>query len=127
MTPLLSLGILKNLKHHPTIKYFFIKLFVYFYNFPDFYNFLTGEESLKFGGVNFQRTESGRFINKNGQELSNDAMAASKFLLSFINSNQKRIKQKYIQNFINKKFRKQFHFLTCILPDYVSHESLNFF
>ena len=46
--------------------------------------FLTGEESLKFGGVNFQRTESGRFINKNGQELSNDAMAASKFLLSFI-------------------------------------------
>ena len=42
--------------------------------------FLTGEESLKFGGVNFQRTESGRFINKNGQELSNDAMTASKFL-----------------------------------------------
>ena len=55
--------------------------YVYFSNFSDFYIFLTGEESLKFGGVNFQRTESGRFINKNGQELSNDAMAASKFLL----------------------------------------------
>ena len=58
---------------------------VYFYlryvYFSDFYIFLIGEESLKFGGVNFQRTESGRFINKNGQELSNDAMAASKFLL----------------------------------------------
>ena len=45
--------------------------------------FSIGEESLKFGGVNFQRTESGRFINKNGQELSNDAMAASKFLYDF--------------------------------------------
>ena len=46
-------------------------------------SFFLGEESLKFGGVNFQRTESGRFINKNGQELSNDAMAASRFYMVY--------------------------------------------
>ena len=28
------------------------------------------------------------------------------------------------QDFINEKFRKPFYFFTCILPDYVSNESL---
>ena len=44
-----------------------------------------------------------------------------------LNSDSKRKAQKYIQNFISKKFRKQFYFLTCILPDYVVHESLKEF
>ena len=44
-----------------------------------------------------------------------------------INSDSKRKTQNYIQNFVSKKFRKQFYFLTCILPDYVFHESLKEF
>ena len=35
---------------------------------------------------------------------------------------QKRDKSKS-KNFINGKFKKWFYFLTCISPDYVSHES----
>ena len=31
------------------------------------------------------------------------------------------------KNFINEKFRKQSYFFTCILPDYVGHESLEDF
>ena len=31
------------------------------------------------------------------------------------------------KNVIIEKFRKQFYFLTCILPDYVGHESSKFF
>jgi hypothetical protein len=92
MTPLLSLGISTNSIENsiPLLNVsllgcmFIFLIFSDFSDFSDFIIFLTGEESLKFGGVNFQRTESGRFINKNGQELSNDAMAASKFLLLFI-------------------------------------------
>ena len=45
----------------------------------------------------------------------------------YVNSDRKRIGQKYTKDFKNKKFRKQFHFLTCILPDYVFHESLKEF
>ena len=44
-----------------------------------------------------------------------------------INSDSKRKAQNYIQNFVSKKFRKQFYFLTYILPDYVFHESLKEF
>ena len=45
-----------------------------------------------------------------------------------INSDLKRKAQNYIQNFVsNKKFRKQFYFLTCILPNYVFHEILKEF
>ena len=40
-----------------------------------------------------------------------------------VNSDSKWKAQNYIQNFISKKFRKQFYFLTCILPDYVFHET----
>ena len=28
-----------------------------------------------------------------------------------------------VKNFIIEKFKKQFHFSTCISPDYVSHET----
>ena len=38
--------------------------------------FCLGEASIRFGGVNFERTESGHYINKNGQQLSNEAMNA---------------------------------------------------
>ena len=31
------------------------------------------------------------------------------------------------KNFVREKFRKQFQFFTCILPDYLSHESLKVF
>ena len=31
-------------------------------------------------------------------------------------------RQKYIKHFISEKFRKQFYFFTCILPDYVAHD-----
>ena len=31
------------------------------------------------------------------------------------------------KNFINEKFRKWFYFFTCILPDYVPHESFKEF
>ena len=40
-----------------------------------------------------------------------------------INSDRKRIGQKYTKDFVNKKLSKQFYSFTCILPDYVSHES----
>ena len=40
-----------------------------------------------------------------------------------VNSDWKRIGQKYTKDFNNKKFGKQFSFCTCILPDYMSHES----
>ena len=46
---------------------------------------------------------------------------------SKVNSDSKRKAQNYIQNFVSKKFRKQFYFLTCILPNYVFHESLKEF
>ena len=44
-----------------------------------------------------------------------------------VNSDRKWMRQKYLQDFSNEKFRKQFYFFTCILPDYVSHESLKEF
>ena len=44
-----------------------------------------------------------------------------------IKSDSKRKAQNYIQNFVSKKFRKQFYFLTYILPDFVFHESLKEF
>ena len=44
-----------------------------------------------------------------------------------INSDSKPKAQNYFQNFISKKFRKQFYFLTCVLSDYVFHESLKEF
>ena len=44
-----------------------------------------------------------------------------------INSDSKQKAQNYIQNFVKKKFRKQFYLLTCILPDYVFHESFKEF
>jgi hypothetical protein len=31
------------------------------------------------------------------------------------------------KKFVKEKFRKQFHFFTCILPDYVSHENFKVF
>ena len=44
-----------------------------------------------------------------------------------VNSDQKWIGQKHLTEFINEKFRKPFSFFTCILPDYLSHESLKEF
>ena len=44
-----------------------------------------------------------------------------------LKSDSKWKAQNYIQNFVSKKFRKQFYFLTCILPDYVRHDSLKEF
>ena len=44
-----------------------------------------------------------------------------------LNSDSKRKAQNYIQNFVNKNFRKQFYFLTSILPDYAFHKSLKEF
>ena len=48
-------------------------------------------------------------------------------LRPYLNSDRKWIWQKYLRNFFNEKFRKQFHLFTCILPDYVGHESLKAF
>ena len=42
---------------------------------------------------------------------------------SKVDSDRKWIWQKYLQNFLNEKFKKQFHLFTCILPDYLGHES----
>ena len=39
----------------------------------------------------------------------------------------KSTKLHIFKNVVSEKFRKQFYFFTCILPDYVSHESLNEF
>ena len=47
----------------------------------------------------------------------------AKSLNKYINSDRKWIGQKYTKDFSNKMFRKKFGFLTCILPDYLSHES----
>ena len=44
-----------------------------------------------------------------------------------VNSDSKRKAQNYIQNFVSKKFREQFYFLTYILPDNVFHESIKEF
>ena len=41
-----------------------------------------------------------------------------------LNSDRKWIWQKFSGLFIIEKFRKPFNFFTCILPDYLSHESL---
>ena len=43
--------------------------------FPD-------EASIRFGGVTFERTESGRYVNRNGKVLSDDALAMSKTLIT---------------------------------------------
>ena len=45
----------------------------------------------------------------------------------FLKSDSKRKAQNYIQNFVSKKFREQFYFLTYILPDNVFHESIKEF
>ena len=39
-----------------------------------------------------------------------------------IDSDSKRIRQKFYKFFINEKFKKIFHFFTCILPNHVPHE-----
>ena len=39
-----------------------------------------------------------------------------------LDSDSKRIRQKFYQFFINEKFKKIFYFFTCILPNYVPHE-----
>jgi hypothetical protein len=44
-----------------------------------------------------------------------------------VKSDSKRKAQNYIQNFVSKKFREQFYFLTYILPDNVFHESIKEF
>ena len=45
----------------------------------------------------------------------------------YLNSDRKRIGQSISKNFINEKFRKQFYFFICILPDYLCHEILKEF
>ena len=39
-----------------------------------------------------------------------------------VDSYSKWVRQKCYQFFINKKLKKLFYFLTCILPNYVTHE-----
>ena len=39
-----------------------------------------------------------------------------------LDSDLKWIRQKFYQFFINEKFKKILYFLSCILPNYVSHE-----
>ena len=41
---------------------------------------------------------------------------------SYLDSYSKWIRQKCYQFFIHKKLKKLFYFLTCILPNYVTHE-----
>ena len=48
-------------------------------------------------------------------------------IFRYIKSDLKRKAQNYIQNFVSKKFREQFYFLTYILPDNVFHESIKEF
>ena len=45
----------------------------------------------------------------------------------YVDSYLKWIRQKFFNEFINKKFIKRFYFFTCILPDYLCHESLKEF
>ena len=42
--------------------------------------------------------------------------------LSILDSDSKRIRQKFYTFFINEMFKKMLHFLICILPSYVPHE-----
>ena len=39
-----------------------------------------------------------------------------------LDSDSKRIRQKFYQFFINEKFKKILNFFICILPNYVPHE-----
>ena len=41
----------------------------------------------------------------------------------YVKTDWKRKRQKFFNKFISEKFKKQFHFFTCTLPNYVSHES----
>ena len=40
----------------------------------------------------------------------------------YLDSDSKRIRQKFYQFFNNEKFKKILYFFICILPDYVPHE-----
>ena len=44
------------------------------------------------------------------------------YYLLYVDSDLKRIRQKFYQFFINEKFKKILNFFTCILPNYVPHE-----
>ena len=44
------------------------------------------------------------------------------YLPTYVDSDSKRIRQKFYQFFINEKFKKILNFFICILSDYVSHK-----
>ena len=44
-----------------------------------------------------------------------------------VDSDLKRIRQKFYQFFINEKFKKILNFFICILPNYVPHEITKIF
>ena len=53
----------------------------------------------------------------------NESTYCKSYHTHYLDSYSKWIRQKFFKGFINEKFKKRFYFFTCILPDYVSHES----
>ena len=48
---------------------------------------------------------------------------ADQVLMPIYSLIRKKSDSTIFKNFVREKFRKQFYFFTCILPDYFSHES----
>ena len=51
----------------------------------------------------------------------------NKYLNRYLDSDSKRIRQKFYQFFINEKFKKIFYLFICMLPNYMVHDIIKFF
>ena len=88
----------------------------YFYSFKASYECFVLEHSVF-------RTKHLRYLVRDLiQDLVRDFEWVEILGFTALDSYSKRIRQKCYQYFINKELKKTFHFLTCILPNYVPHE-----
>jgi len=89
----------------------------------------TWSQNISMGGIEqyFQKTKSSKHSTYSSYIEINDCVAIVNKIWMYVNSDSTWKAQNYIQNVASEKFRKQFYFLTCILPDYVPQESLKEF